>query len=424
MLSLLITRSELRVMKFGGFAFLAAGLILAAHAYRPGPLDLSLITLPSLHSKADAASPAAKRTPPERMAFYPGPSLKALADLSDYGKPALAVAAVAAQQSAQAQPTLISHPAPVPRPVRRAVFLKAKAPPNRRALVRSIKRALRKAGCFDGVLNGKWNSTVKESLGTFMERANASLPYESPDYVHLTLVRSHANVSCAEQTCPAGQTAAADRCLPTTIMAKAPAKRPKTSGPDVGEFETTVTFANTIPPRRQLASASRTDRAAPLPGRMAVGAPGSEADDGEGDWWQVLFGGGEDSAEPVRSANATPQTLDRPAGLTHVPLRRVVRSGTLPQPRQKPIGQARLNEIATGRHNAPSSVPIETSALQLQDTTTVFSENQRRAERAQRKKAKARRAAKAKKRRRGQRRYSRRSRRSVQALFKHPLGRF
>lgn len=416
-------------MKFGGFAFLAAGLFLAAHAYSPGTIDPSALTLPTWHSKADAASPAtltpSVRTP-IHLAFYPGPSLKALADLSDHSKPRLAKAAVAAQRSAaQAQPVLTSFPAPVPRPVRRAVFLKAKAPASRRALVRSIKRALRSAGCFEGRLNGKWNSTVKDALGTFMERANASLPYKSPDYVHLTLVRTHSNVSCAEPVaCPAAQTASAEGlCLPKMILARAPSKptrRP--AGPDVGAFETTVTFANTIPPRRQMARASQTsERPKPLPGRMAVGAPGSEADDGK-DWWDVLFGGGENHAEPVRTAEAIAQTLDRPAGLTHVPLRPVVRTGPLPQPRQ--VRQASLDGGRGLPQRSPHDAsPLETSALQLSETA-ITQERQLRAERASmRKKAKVRKAAKAKKKRRRARRYSRRSR-SVQALFKHPLGRF
>ena len=97
----------------------------------------------------------------------------------------------------------------------------------RRALGRSIQTELKRVGCFDGELDGAWNSATRASLKAFVERINASLPVDEPDYILLTLLQGHGGRVCGKD-CPAGQLFANDgRCLPKAIVAQADRKVPQ-----------------------------------------------------------------------------------------------------------------------------------------------------------------------------------------------------
>jgi hypothetical protein len=60
-------------------------------------------------------------------------------------------------------------------------------------------------------------------MKAFVERINATLPTEEPDYILLALVRGTRDKVCGA-TCPAGQGLADGRCMPNAILAgkKAP----------------------------------------------------------------------------------------------------------------------------------------------------------------------------------------------------------
>ena len=59
----------------------------------------------------------------------------------------------------------------------------------KRALSRSIQTELKRVGCFQGEADGAWNSSTRAALKTFIERINATLPVNEPDYILLTLLQ-------------------------------------------------------------------------------------------------------------------------------------------------------------------------------------------------------------------------------------------
>ena len=93
---------------------------------------------------------------------------------------------------------------------------------NRRAdLVRNLQRELKRVGCYQGEIDGDWGSGSKRAMSTFTDRVNASLPFDEPDYILLTLVQGHGSQACGK-TCPAGQTASdAGKCIPNAVVAQA-----------------------------------------------------------------------------------------------------------------------------------------------------------------------------------------------------------
>ncbi len=116
----------------------------------------------------------------------------------------------------------------------------------REQLVRDIQYELRRAGCYDGEVQGAWNNATRQAMHTFTQRMNASLPVDQPDYVLLTLLQAQQAQSC-KSGCPAGQTAAGGRCVPGATVAQQPA----------GSY---------------VATSGQQANQNPLPGRMSAGA--------------------------------------------------------------------------------------------------------------------------------------------------------
>jgi hypothetical protein len=171
----------------------------------------------------------------------------------------------------------------------------------RRELTRDLQKELKRVGCFDGEVNGTWTPASKKAMSAFMDRVNATLPVEDPDYILLTLVQGHDAQACGKG-CPPGQGLANDgRCVPRAILAQTarktddrkladrietrPAAEPKITeakpsdaplqtgsiskpqSPATGGW-TTSTIASAEPPKPSVPPT-----AAPMPGRMAMGAP-------------------------------------------------------------------------------------------------------------------------------------------------------
>jgi len=91
---------------------------------------------------------------------------------------------------------------------------------SRADLVRGLQRELKRVGCYQGDLTGEWGAPSKRALDQFMERVNATLPHEEPDYILLTLVQGHTGIACGRQ-CPTGQSASeAGRCMPNAVLAQ------------------------------------------------------------------------------------------------------------------------------------------------------------------------------------------------------------
>ena len=92
-------------------------------------------------------------------------------------------------------------------------------PGDRTALARELQRELRRVGCYDGDLNGNWTPTTRKAMKAFIDRINAGLPTEEPDFILLRLVQDHQARACGAE-CPAGEALAADgRCLPNAVLA-------------------------------------------------------------------------------------------------------------------------------------------------------------------------------------------------------------
>ncbi len=92
---------------------------------------------------------------------------------------------------------------------------------QRQNLVRDLQAELKRVGCYDGEPNGQWGAASKRAMASFTERVNASLPFEQPDFILLTLVQGHKGRACGQE-CPAGQGLASNgRCTPNAILAQA-----------------------------------------------------------------------------------------------------------------------------------------------------------------------------------------------------------
>ena len=64
------------------------------------------------------------------------------------------------------------------------------------SLTREIQRELKRVGCYDGEASGKWNAQLRAAMKTFMDRVNARLPLDRPDFILLKLVQAHEGVAC------------------------------------------------------------------------------------------------------------------------------------------------------------------------------------------------------------------------------------
>lgn len=87
-------------------------------------------------------------------------------------------------------------------------------------LVRSLQQELIRTSCYSGPVNGAWTSETRIAMLRLVAIANAQLPTSAPDYVLLSLARGQSGGACE-----AGATAAAtiERTAANTAAANAPA---------------------------------------------------------------------------------------------------------------------------------------------------------------------------------------------------------
>jgi hypothetical protein len=158
----------------------------------------------------------------------------------------------------------------------------------RRELTRDLQKELKRVGCFEGDITGMWSPASKKAMSAFMDRVNATLPVEDPDYILLTLVQGHAAQACGKG-CPTGQGLSNDgRCLPRAILAQSARKtddrklvdrvekRPveaKTAENRPADPIQTGTLAKPQVPAASSWTTATVVPTEPLPGRMAMGAP-------------------------------------------------------------------------------------------------------------------------------------------------------
>jgi hypothetical protein len=132
-----------------------------------------------------------------------------------------------------------------------------------RSLARAVQRELKRAGCYDGPVNGAWSPSTRKAMSEFTGLVNARLPVDHPDPILLVLLETHDKVSCAGAArmappSPEGETASiedGDRGLDARAGARHDVPDPATS---------------------RTASAEPEQASAPG-GIMAVGAAGAAA---------------------------------------------------------------------------------------------------------------------------------------------------
>lgn len=186
--------------------------------------------------------------------------------------------------------TVVSSGATMVSPVRSS---RPADPATRFQLARDLQQELQRVGCYQGELTGTWNAATRRAMATFMDRANAVLPFDKPDYVLLALVQSHKEIACAAP-CPSGQSVdEGGRCVPNAVIAQA-AKRSKRLDErrqaqarlaDVRRAEDAMRLGasrsepevlpwlKTNPASAQPSAVAMAPRTDPLPGRMSIGGP-------------------------------------------------------------------------------------------------------------------------------------------------------
>ncbi len=255
-----------------------------------------------------------------------------------WAKPTQAPEAVVKAPSA---PTLVSRPAPV------------SSGEAHRSLTRGIQRELARVGCFAGEVDGEWTATTRAAMTTFNETIRVQLPVTGPDYILLTLLQGHTTRACgsdpaihakapAPRPAPRVTSPARPEPAPVAIVevprpAPVAVAQPKSTSMPKPEFPTAVAADQAQPAPSQIPTAAFAP-VAPLPGRMAVGAPPA-------------------LVEPPRAAE--------PARLTPP---RIV---TPPQPAVRP---ARSTPVA-----APAPAPRRDAPRYGNPTRTIFNDMSRNA---------------------------------------------
>ena len=69
-------------------------------------------------------------------------------------------------------------------------------PQDKEALIREIQRQLKRVGCYDGAVNGKWSPQLRTASKAFADQVNAKLPLDRPDYILLRLTEAHEGRAC------------------------------------------------------------------------------------------------------------------------------------------------------------------------------------------------------------------------------------
>ena len=133
-----------------------------------------------------------------------------------------------------------------------------------RSLARAVQRELKRAGCYDGPVNGAWSPSTRKAMGEFTGLVNARLPVDHPDPILLVLLETHDKVSCA----------GAARTAPPSPKGETASIEDDDRGPDAraGARYDVPEQATTS----RTASAEPEEASAPS-GTMAVGAAGAAA---------------------------------------------------------------------------------------------------------------------------------------------------
>lgn len=262
------------------------GLALGATIYFPSLRDREapFAALTGMKSAAPAETGTTASPLRNRVAWVDGPDIRlawegveaapaARRDRADDARPAPTASAVTATW----RPVVTAAPgagdgSTSPAPI---------APATEEArwrLALDLQRELKRVGCYWGRLDGSWGKGSKQAMIEFMDRVNAQLPFDRPDYILLSLIQNQPAGICAG-SCPKGQSLTnAGRCVPNAILAQADRKSgraPRVDKP--GARQPFATGEAEIATAALAAQSARPDGAAgrrtELPGRMSIGGP-------------------------------------------------------------------------------------------------------------------------------------------------------
>lgn len=252
----------------GGFVLLA-GIGVGLFVYFPAPVDhdTSLEQAKLEQAKrAQAARVAASRprvpppataTAPSRIASF-SPALTLTPSRNKQRVAAVAAPAAPTLTPAAKVESIANWQTNVV-PTGPSGSLEPTDPESRYKLVVDIQQQLKRVGCYWGRVNGAWNANTREAMRDFTTRANAALPVDKPDYLLLTLLKSHNGRSCGanEPTVAAQPRGKGEAAVAATAPEVLPWK------------------ANGAQPATRLYTPLPTSVVStePLPGRMAIGAP-------------------------------------------------------------------------------------------------------------------------------------------------------
>lgn len=211
------------MQRLGGTLLLLAGSALGGYAFLPTPPDgaarLAEVTRISAAPDRDARSQATSAGP--ALAIAPAQATTAASNGAATGALAVAATVPAPAQSPSTWSTVVTAETD------NSVKLKSPKPGDdetRAGLTRDLQRELQRVGCYGGDITGSWTPSTKKAMSAFMDRVNATLPVEEPDYILLTLVQGHKTEACGA-SCPSGQSLDAGRCVPNAVIAKAARKQ-------------------------------------------------------------------------------------------------------------------------------------------------------------------------------------------------------
>ena len=148
-------------------------------------------------------------------------------------------------------------------------------PESRYKLVVDIQQQLKRVGCYWGRTNGAWNNNTREAMHSFTANTNAALPVDKPDYLLLSLLKSHNGRSCGtpETTTVAaparGKNEAVAAAQPEVLPWKAGACRARRNAPLHPAAE-----------QRRLGGAAARPHGHRRPERSSAGSPGAAHP-----WW-------------------------------------------------------------------------------------------------------------------------------------------
>jgi hypothetical protein len=129
------------------------------------------------------------------------------------------------------------------------------------ALVRNLQRELRRLGCYWGEVDGDWGPGSKRAMSMLMERVNASLPINEPDYILLAMAQSQPDQAC-RRPCPTDQVYVSDsgQCQARALLTQAARNQ--------AEGRSVAAPGENMPTGTPYTA---------LPGQMAVGGQGADS---------------------------------------------------------------------------------------------------------------------------------------------------